>query len=200
MWMRLDPNWLLASALALTACAPSGEPEIGKSTAPFDETGRREPPPTGGAGYDFGMDASAAEARCGAEKGSWKREKAASSCTQRNERAGATQLSVLEFCAGSLCRVHSVLALESPEARTWLVAFEHLRRQLEKSYGAPDDHQVSLPAECEQAFSDCIRSGAASARLRWYWPDGHAVMLLLGAAGDAGAGISVSYASPASAR
>jgi hypothetical protein len=198
--MRLDLDWLFASALLFVACAPSTEPEIGRSDAPFDEVGRSQAPPSGGAGYDFGIQPSAAEARCAASNGAWKQESGVSSCMVRNQRAGATQLTLVEFCGGSLCRVHSLLALDAPDAKSWLVAFEHLRKQLEKSYGAPDDRQLSLPAECESAFADCVRSGAAAARLRWRWEDGHAVMLLVAAAGDAGAGITVSYASPASAR
>jgi hypothetical protein len=195
--MRLDAIAVSAGLCLVLGCAPNAEPEVGRSDAPFDETGRSEAPPSGGASYAFGLDPGAAEARCASSRGSWKQEPGASSCTVRNEQAGTTQLTILEFCGGALCRVHSLLAIDRSDAKTWLVAFEHLRKQLEKSFGAPDDSQLDLPAECETAFSDCVKRGAASARLRWHWEDGHAVMLLLGPTGESGAAIAVSFASPA---
>ena len=181
--------WL---CLCLAACAPS-EPAVGVSTAPLDEPGRSQAPPTGGGGYEFGASQAEAQARCTSSQGQW-RGGAASACMTRNDAAGASLLTVLEFCAGALCRVHSVATFDAPDAKTWLSAFEHLRRELQNVYGPPDDSDADLPADCEAHFSDCVRAGRATARMRWFWEDGHAVMLRLGSAQGVPAGISVSYA------
>jgi hypothetical protein len=183
-------------AIVLAACAPS-EPPVGVSTAPYDETGRSEPPPTGGAGYDFGAAPESVQKRCATGGGRWKHHARLSSCTERNEAAGATRVTLLEWCEGVLCRIHTLAVLDHKDAATWLGAFELLRRELARAFGAPDEERSQFPARCERDFDACVRDGSASALLRWSWPDGHAVLLRLGAMGDVPATISVSYANPA---
>jgi hypothetical protein len=193
--MTRELGWA-ALVLALAACAKS-EPPVGVSTAPYDETGRSEPAPTGGAGYEFGSTPETVQKRCAGGGGAWKHHDPLSSCTVRNETAGATRVTLLEWCDGKLCRVHTLAVLDRTDAATWLGALELLRRELTRTFGAPDEQETHFPAECEREFSKCVRDGSATAVYRWSWPDGHAVLLRLGAMGDVPATISVSYANPA---
>ncbi len=184
-----------AAALASLAwaCAGSNEPPVGVSTAPYDETGRSEPAPTGGGGYDFGASGEQARATCSARRGVWKSHPDGGACVERHDAAGASKLSIVEFCERKLCRVHTLAVFDDPSAKVWLTAFEHLRRELVRRHGAPDEQAIELPAECEQALAECVKNGSASAALAWRWPDGHSILLRLGRAGEVPAAISVSY-------
>lgn len=198
------PHRTLAVAVALlglAACAGRSEPPVGVSTAPLDEpSGRSEAPPEGGAGHVFGESAQDARARCAAEQGAWEQRGRAGACTETSAAAGARRVTILEYCDGAVCRIHTLVTLQQPDAQAWLGAYEHLRRELERRFGTPDDRETRFPAACESDFAACVRSGSAGALLRWRWQDGHAVMLRVGALGEVPAAVSISYASPAGSR
>jgi hypothetical protein len=189
----------LTLGLLVIGCA-SQKPAtpIGSSDAPAETAeARSSAPPSGGGRYAFGITKEAARAECEKGAGRWQSEGDATWCTSHSEQAGASAMTVVEFCGGALCRVHALLVLDRRDAEAWLGAFEVLARELESRYGRPDDRQLALPKECAAEFFACMDSGRASALLRWFWEDGHAVLLRMGPNGEAPAGITVSYASPA---
>lgn len=181
-----------ASVFALAGCAKPEQP-IGYTPSSPTESTRSEAPPSGGGGYAFGADLAAVRAKCARDRGELAQSGKVSVCKTQHPELGATQLTLVELCGGVVCRVHSLMLLDRPDAEGWLVPFEVLRRQLQKSFGTPDEDHSEFPAECEQRFAECVRSGKASATLRWRWDDGHAVMLRLGATDQVPAAISVSY-------
>jgi hypothetical protein len=183
---------LAAVALTLVACRKNDKP-IGYTPSSEMSAAREEPPPTGGAGFDFGMDPVKVQKQCRARNGELGQSGSVTTCLIRNAQVGATLLTLIEYCRGVTCRVHSVAVIERADAESWLVPFEHLRRELQRDYGSPDEQETNFPADCEKDFADCVRSGKASATLRWRWEDGHAVMLRLGGVEQVPAAISVSY-------
>jgi hypothetical protein len=197
---------LTTLAIALGGCAGKNDPPIGytpesetESKSPESRTGRSEPSPTGGAGYDFGTTVEKVRAKCLTAGGQFKQTGGVSSCTKRYDDGAVTQITLVEYCQASACRVHSVAILDRADAKTWLTAFESLARGLQEKFGKPDDHRVEVPNECETHFAECVKSGKASAMLHWRWDDGSAVMLRLGTLKQLPAGISVSYANSAGA-
>jgi len=202
--MSLARAFVLATiALALSGCQKNERPigytpeEDREPESSVRQTGRTEPTPSGGAGYDFGASADKVHAKCRADGGVFKHTHDVSSCTKRHDKAGATQVTLVEYCSSKVCRVHSVAVLDEPDAKSWLTAFEALQRGLQKSFGNPDDRKIDVPKECETRFAECVKSGKASAMLSWHWDDGSAVMLRLGATKNTPAGLSVSYANAA---
>ena len=183
---------LTTAFIVLAGCAKPGPPIGYTPSSPTDPT-RSEAPPAGGGGYDFGADLDTVRAKCAAEHGALKHSGKVSVCTARHEDIGATRVTLLEYCSGAVCRIHSLVMLDRSDAKSWLVPFEVLRRELQKRFGTPDEDHSELPADCETLFAECVRSGKASATLRWRWDDGHAVMLRLGTTEQVPAAISVSY-------
>lgn len=185
---------VVLSTFALSGCVKPEQP-IGYTPGSPKEPARADPAPTGGGGYEFGADLAKVRAKCSAERGKLEHTGKVSVCTSRHEDVGATRITLLEYCGGTVCRIHTLMVLDRPDAKSWLVPFDYLRRQLLDSYGAPDEQKSELPAECEAEFAACVRDGKATAKLRWMWEDGHAVMLRLGTTEQVPAAISVSYES-----
>ncbi len=183
---------LAGISLALVACRNNNRP-IGYTPRSEADTARAEEPPTGGGGFDFGSSAADVAAKCRAQRGKVGKSGQVSACTTPHPEVGATLLTLVEYCQGAVCRVHSLMVLEHRDAESWLIPFEQLRRQLQVRYGAPDETHTEFPASCEEDFAGCVKSGKASATLRWRWEDGHAVMLRIGSIAQVPAAISVSY-------
>jgi hypothetical protein len=183
---------LATFSIVLAGCAKHEAP-IGYTPSSSNDSVRSEEPPTGGGGFDFGAKVEKVRAKCTAERGKFAQSGQVSTCLSQHAEAGATLITLVEYCRGVACRIHSLVVLDRTDAESWLVPFEHLRRQLQGLYGAPDESHKQFPADCETEFADCVRSGKASATLRWRWDDGHAVMLRLGTTEQVPAAISVSY-------
>lgn len=187
-------RWALALLPCLVAvgCAKKQAP-IGYDPVSPNEPTRVEAPPDGGGGLQFGAQAADVRAKCDAEQGAFSRSGDVSTCVTRHAKLGAMLITLVQYCGGAACRIHTVLVLEHPDATSWLVPFAHLRGQLLKKFGDPDQNDTQFPADCQQDFTGCVKSGAASALLKWRWDDGHAVMLRIGAIQQIPAAISVSY-------
>lgn len=185
---------LASSFLLLAGCAGKEEP-IGYTPRSSAEAGRSESPPRGAGGYAFGQSPDAVRARCAAERGQLDHAGSVSTCTTEHAEIGATHVTFVEYCAGVVCKVHSLVIMERQDAESWLLTYENLRRELQQSYGKPDGQKTQLPAECEKTFADCVKSGKAWTVLRWRWDDGHAITLQIGTTRELSA-ISVSYAAP----
>lgn len=184
--------------ILLAGCVAREEP-IGYTPRSPAESGRSEAPPNGAGGYAFGATPEQVRAKCAAERGRLDHTGQKSTCTTEHAELGATHVTLLEYCTGVVCKVHSLVIMDRPDAESWLVTFERLRRDLQQSYGTPDGEKTQLPADCEEAFADCVRSGKAWAVLRWRWDDGHAITLQIGTTQRLAA-ISVSYAAPGAPR
>ncbi len=185
-------TFVLVPAFVLVGCAKKQAP-IGYDPVSPDQPTRAEAPPTGGGGLDFGARVTDARAKCAAGQGAFSQSAKVSTCVTRHAELGATLITLVEYCDGAACRIHTVLMLEHADASSWLVPFAHLRGQLLEKFGDPDQNDTKFPADCQQDFASCVKSGAASALLRWSWNDGHAVMLRIGAIQQLPAAISVSY-------
>src|SRR5258706_1941970 len=100
---------LAVLSIALSGCGAKSEQPIGYSPTPStssEAAGRSEPPPAGGSGYDFGAKEKTVRGKCGASHGVFKQSGKVSSCTARHEQAGATQMTIVEYCNAVVCRIH----------------------------------------------------------------------------------------------
>ena len=187
-------RWALAlvPCLVLAGCTKKQAP-IGYDPVSPNAPTRAEAPPTGGGGVDFGATLAGARAKCTADQGAFSQSGKVSTCVTHHTELGATLITLVQYCGGAACRIHTVLILERPDATSWLVPFAHLRGQLLEKFGDPDQNDTKFPADCKQDFAGCVKSGEASALLRWSWDDGHAVMLRIGPIKQIPAAISVSY-------
>jgi hypothetical protein len=183
---------MLATFLVLLAGCNKQAP-IGYTPDSEYDYSRSEDPPTGGAGFNFGSDLATVRAKCAAQGGKFAQSGQVSTCLARRAEVGVSMLTLVEYCQGAACRIHNLAAFDRPDAESWLVPFEHLRRELQRQYGDPDDRHTKFPADCADDFAGCVRSGKASAKLRWHWPDGHALMLVVGSAKEVPVAIIVSY-------
>ncbi len=197
-------RWVLAvvPCLVLAGCAKKQAPIGYDPVSPDapDTPTRAEAPPGGGGGVDFGARVAAARAKCAAQQGAFSRSGQVSTCVTQQADVGATLITLVEYCGGAACRIHTVLSLERRDAASWLVPFAHLRGRLLEKFGDPDQNDTKFPADCQQDFAGCVQSGTASALLRWSWKDGHAVMLRVGSIRQIPAAISVSYSDARGAR
>jgi hypothetical protein len=132
-------------SLVLGACAKHEAP-IGYTPEPPDDSARTEDPPSGGGGFQFGAGVDKVRAKCAAQHGQFAQSGQVSTCVARHAAVGATLITLVEYCGGAACRIHSVVTLERKDAQSWLVPFEHLRRELQGQYGAPDDDHTQFPA------------------------------------------------------
>jgi hypothetical protein len=169
------------------------EAPIGYTPASEFDSKRVEDPPTGGAGFDFGADAKTVRAKCSEQHGKFEQSGAVSTCVARHPEVGATLITLVEYCHTAACRIHSVVTIDKRDAESWLVPYEQLRRKLHEQFGTPEDNDSNFPADCADDFAGCVESGKASAKLRWRWGDGHAVMLAVGRTDQIPAAIIVSY-------
>ncbi len=133
-----------ALCLALAGCAKRGPP-IGYTPESADAPTRAEEPPTGGGGFAFGADVAKVRAKCSAAHGKFVQSGQVSTCLTRQPEVGATFITLVEYCGGAVCRIHSLLTLDRADAQSWLVPFEHLRRQLLRQYGDPDQNDAQFP-------------------------------------------------------
>lgn len=187
-------RWALAvvPCLLLAGCAKKQAP-IGYDPVSPNAPTRVETPPSGGGGLVFGAKVADARAKCAAEHGAFSQSGKVSTCVTQHAGIGATLITLAQYCDGVACRIHTVLVLERADATSWLVPFAHLRGQLLEKFGDPDQNKTRFPADCQQDFAGCVKSGEASALLKWQWDDGHAVMLRIGPIRQIPAAISVSY-------
>jgi hypothetical protein len=186
-------RWALVLVPVLVFAGCAKQAPIGYDPVSPDEPTRAEAPPTGGAVVDFGAKVADVRAKCAAERGAFSQSGKVSTCVTPHAALGAALITLVEYCGGAACRIHTVLMLEHADATSWLVPFAHLRGQLLEKFGDPDQNDTQFPADCQQDFAGCVKSGAASALLQWRWDDGHAVMLRIGPIRRIPAAISVSY-------
>jgi hypothetical protein len=182
-----------------TGCRKQDAP-IGYTPASEFDSKRVEDAPTGGAGFDFGADEKKVRAECAEQQGEFAQSGEVSTCVARHPEAGATLTTLVEYCHGAACRIHSLVTLDRRDAESWLVPYEQLRRKLQAEFGAPEDSRNEFPADCADDFAGCVQSGKAWAKLRWSWGDGQAVMLALASTDQIPAAIIVSYSSAAAAK
>jgi len=190
---------VLAVLCLLGAGCRKQEAPIGYTPASEFDSKRVEDAPTGGAGFDFGADSTKVRARCAEQQGKFEQSGEVSTCVAGHPEAGATLVTLVEYCHGAACRIHSLVTLERRDAESWLVPYEQLRRKLQAEFGTPDDSQNEFPADCADDFAGCVQSGKASAKLSWKWGDGHAVMLAVAATDQIPAAIIVSYSDSSAA-
>ena len=87
-----------------------------------------------------------------------------------------------------------------PEA--WAAAFKDLDTRLTEKYGPASVRQVRVPTMCRtpQQFDACATDGALDFEVRWQWPRGERLRLLLDRPPSGGAALRLMYVAPPRSR
>jgi hypothetical protein len=157
-------------------------------------------PPGGAAGFVFGSARAEARARCESSHLSWREGEGASSfCSGTAVSVGFEATTQLTFCNGALCGI----TLEHVPSAMWATAFSELDVSLTDKYGPATARQVRVPTMCRtnEQFDRCALDGALDFEVRWQWPRGERLRLLLGKsrAPDGIAALRLMYVKPPSA-
>lgn len=73
--------------------------------------------------------------------------------------------------------------------QAWADAFKDLDQRLTDKYGPATVRQVRVPSMCRttETFDDCARTGTLDFEVRWQWPAGERLRLLLDKPSSSGA-------------
>ena len=179
---RLPPNHAGTAAMPAPTSAPEPEPdetepeEEKKPPPPPPPPKPASPPPSGEAGFAFGLSRKDAMNVC-TTKAVWRREGQNYACTDAVEDPGFGGSPVLSFCDDRLCAIGVAIAPEATDWITWDQAFTKMRSVLVTRHGEPTTTNEQIPDDCKNAqFVSCLDSGRAQKELTWKW-DGHVVIL-----------------------
>lgn len=138
--------------------------------APAPAPAEAAEPPTGLAGFTFGMTQQEAEEACEGAGHSYERNAGRAHkarCSGTAEDPGFASAAELRFCDGALCRVR-LRDVEDLKAR-----IADLRGALEQRYGKPAKARVGVEAGCEET-----KPGAClDVDYEWGFPSGHRIRL-----------------------
>jgi hypothetical protein len=160
----------------------------------------QSPPPSGAAGFTFGSVRAETRERCESSHSTWREGEGASSfCSGTATPVGFDASTQLTFCNDTLCGI----TLEHVPAATWATAFSELDGSLTEKYGPATVRRVRVPTLCRtnEQFDRCAADGALDFEVRWQWPRGERLRLLLGKsrAADGIAALRLMYVKPPSA-
>jgi len=156
-------------------------------------------PPSGGAGFELGSARSAVRERCESTGHAFRDEGAQTFCSGAAAPVGFEASTQLTFCNDALCGI--TLAHAPPNA--WAEAFKDLDARLTEKYGPATLRQVRVPAICRtpEQFDRCALGGALDFEVRWQWPKGDRLRLLLDKpAASGGAALRLMYVMPPRSR
>jgi len=136
-------------------------------------------PPKGGAGFELGGKAEAAQAACEAAGQTFQRpDEKTASCSGTAAQLGFPAAVTFKLCGTNVCSIELV---HQPAAE-WLGIIAELRNGLEVKYGPPREREGEVREECrhKEAFVPCLRSRKLRLRYLWSWPTGERIVLLIG--------------------
>ncbi|HKO93104.1 MAG TPA: hypothetical protein VJU61_18235 [Polyangiaceae bacterium] len=199
----LDLGWLFSDSVDSRDSDVSCHEELSASTSAAPE--ERAPalpsstPPDGGAGFAFGRTRAEARARCEASGHAFRDEGAHAFCSGVATPLGFEASPRLTFCQDVLCGV----TIERVPEQDWAAAFHDLDARLTEKYGPATLRQVRVPAPCrsDEDFDRCAVQGALDLEVRWQWPRGQRLRLLLDKPRSKDpAALRLIYVQPSSAR
>jgi hypothetical protein len=202
----LDIDWLLSNSVDSRDSDIACHEELGDQPSQLVVQARETPlsphsaPPTGAAGFSFGSARAETRERCESSHLSWRDGEGASSfCSGTAVSVGFEATTQLTFCNDTLCGI----TLEHVPSATWATAFSELDGTLTDKYGPATSRQVRVPTMCRtnEQFDRCAVDGALDFEVRWQWPRGERLRLLLGKsrAPDGIAALRLMYVKPPSA-
>jgi hypothetical protein len=206
MTSSLDLDWLFTDSVDSRDSDVSCHEELTEQPSELTLKARETPlspqstPPSGAAGFAFGSVRAEARERCESSHLSWRDGEGASSfCSGTAASVGFEATTQLTFCKDTLCGI----TLEHVPASTWATAFSELDASLTEKYGPATRRQVRVPTMCRtnEQFDRCAEEGALDFEVRWQWPRGERLRLLLGKsrAPDGIAALRLMYVKPPSA-
>jgi hypothetical protein len=137
----------------------------------------RSEPPSGGAGFELGSTRADTRARCQSSGHSFRDEGVQTFCSGAAAPLGFEASTQLTFCNDALC---GITVSHVPE-RAWSEAFKDLDARLTGKYGPATVRQVRVPSMCRttETFDQCALDGVLDFEVRWQWPAGERLRLLL---------------------
>jgi hypothetical protein len=137
----------------------------------------RSEPANGGAGFELGGARDATRERCESNGHTFRDEGSQTFCSGTAAPLGFEASTQLTFCKDRLC---GITIAQVPE-RAWAAAFKELDGRLTEKYGPASMRKVRVPSMCRTAaqFDRCALDGALDFEVRWQWPRGERLRLLL---------------------
>lgn len=195
----LDFGWLFSDSVDSRDSDVSCHEEL---VAPAVEAAAREAPPalhtappSGGAGFELGSARPKVRERCEASGHAFRDEGKHALCSGAAAPLGFEASTQLTFCKDALC---GITIARVPDA-AWAEAFRGLDSRLTEKYGPASVRRVRVPSMCrtEPEFDRCALDGALDFEVRWQWPHGERLRLLLGRSSAKGAGaLRLMYVKP----
>ncbi|WP_438023142.1 hypothetical protein [Sorangium sp. So ce233] len=144
---------------------------------------RQAEPPRGGGGFVFGTDVAVNEAACARASLTWgAAEPGRFTCSGVLTDFGLKATSALGFCAERLCSVELRAEPRGSTAAGWRDELRALRKALEEKYGRPSIQEGSEPPDCAPDPAHCDESARFARTIRWAWPSGERIDLVLAVA------------------
>jgi hypothetical protein len=137
----------------------------------------RSEPPSGGAGFELGSARSETRSRCEASGHAFRDEGAQTFCSGPAAPLGFEASAQLTFCKDVLCGI----TIAQVPAAAWATAFKDLDARLTEKYGPATVRRVRVPSMCRtpEQFDRCALDGVLDFEVRWQWPRGERLRLLL---------------------
>ena len=140
-------------------------------------------PPTGAAGFDFGITPEQAQEVCEGAELAFAGKGSRYECAGTPAGVGMAASTHLRFCNGQLCVIVVEGELDPNDGSKWKKSFLKLKRGLTKRYGEPTHDKIEWPSTCQKddELVGCLQEGTASLRLDWTWGKSSGIVLMMGA-------------------
>lgn len=176
----VDYSWLFSDSVDSRDSDVSCHEEISRTPLKIEPREALTPlsaPPSGGAGFDLGSARTSARERCEASGHAFRDEGAQTFCSGAAAPLGFEASTQLTFCKDVLC---GITVSQMPKS-AWAAAFKDLDVRLTEKYGPATVRRVRVPSMCrtEAQFDRCATDGALDFEVRWQWPRGDRLRLLL---------------------
>lgn len=159
-------------------------------------------PPTGAAGFRFGMPVEEARQRCEGAGHRWSVAKGGEDsflCTGTPEPQTIPADVIVEHCGGTVCYIGVRHAIKGSQPSAWHQAFDVVLGDLRKQHGEPSKLDRIIPDGCEVNLAVCLGDSRARVVAVWGWQDTTTLALNLVHDGH-NAGLVIGRRSPAGYR